>query len=871
MTRLFLTSLLVLLASVGFSRHLKGGFFTYTYISKTATTIRYHITLTVYMDCNASGQQIDNSVNFSFFDAGTSQFIRNEPVTLTEQYQLAKRTDEQCITGDQRECYYKIVIYDLATVDLPLNNAGYIVSYQRCCRIEGINNIQGSGNIGNTYSITIPGSAIAANAETNSSARFLVNDTVVICGNSEFTYPFEAEDPDGDILRYEFCDAWVGASQNQPAPIQAGAPPYGVVPYQSGFFGSGPLGSNVTIDPNTGVIKGIAPASPGEYVVTVCVTEYRGATLIATSRKELHVKVGSCTPIKASLNPQYINCDGYSLTFQNNAASNDIKTYFWDFGNPTITNDTSNLAVSTYNYPDTGVYTVKLVVNRGLACSDSTTALAKVYPGFNPDFSFTGVCVNKPTKFTDKTTAQYGSVNSWSWDFGVTTSNLDVSTQQNPTYTYPTMSTYNVRLITTSTKGCKDTVLKNIQIIDRPPLSTKFKDTLICNGDALQLQAIGNGNFSWTPTGGDITNANTATPTVTPTATKKYFVQLDDNGCLNNDSVQVRVVNFVTLKARGDTLICATDSIQLSAVSDGLKFSWNPSSTISKPTITNPWARPDANTTYTITATIGHCTATDDVLVSLAAYPVVNAGGDTTICYATTAQLNGSTNGTSFLWNPTTNLTGFNTLRPLANPLTSTAYILTGFDSLSGCPKPGRDTVVVTVLPKIQAFAGRDTSVVINQPLQLTATGGVDYKWTPATALSNSSIANPKATYDGSFESIKYRVYVYNEANCVDSAFVTVKIFKTAPQVFVPTAFTPNNDGKNDVIRPIAVGITKIEYFRIFNRWGEMVFSSTTNESGWDGRIAGKEQASGTYVWLVKAVDYTGKVFFAKGTATLIR
>jgi gliding motility-associated-like protein len=114
-------------------------------------------------------------------------------------------------------------------------------------------------------------------------------------------------------------------------------------------------------------------------------------------------------------------------------------------------------------------------------------------------------------------------------------------------------------------------------------------------------------------------------------------------------------------------------------------------------------------------------------------------------------------------------------------------------------------------------------------------------------------------------------VIVVDENNCTDSAFVTVKIFKTNPQVFVPSAFTPNNDGKNDVFRPIAVGILNIEYFRVFNRWGELVFSTTTNGKGWDGKIGGKEQASGTFVWVVKGVDYTGKSVFAKGTVTLIR
>ena len=850
---------------------MKGGFFTYTFLSKTATSIRYQVTLTVYMECNASGQQVDSDIFFTFFDAGTRQMVRNQNVTLTRQYQLGKGSDEQCITGDQSGCYYKIVIYELPSIELPINERGYTISYQRCCRIDGIVNVQGSRDIGNTYSINIPGTQTAINAETNSSARFLVNDTVVICGGSEFTYPFVAEDVDGDRLQYEFCDAWIGASTSVPNPSQADPPPYAVVPYSTGFYGSFPLGSRVSIDPNTGIISGLAPSSPGEYVITVCVSEYRGNVLIGTTRKELHIKVGDCVPIKASLNPQYVTCDGFTLTFQNNATSSEIKTYFWDFGVPAETSDVSDLPVASYTYPDTGVYQIKLVVNRGLACSDSAIALAKVFPGFNPDFSFAGICVNKPTRFTDRTTLQYGSVNSWSWDFGVTSSNTDVSLQQNPTYTYSSMTTHNVRLIVGSTKGCLDTVFQEVRIIDKPPLQVRFADTLICNGDALQLEAIGDGLFSWTPSGTDITNENTATPTVTPSVTKVYNVRLDDNGCINNDSVRVRVVNFVTLSARSDTTICATDSVRLNAVSDGLQFLWTPSESVSNPNIINPMAAPAVTTTYTVRATIGGCSATDDMVVRLVPYPGARAGADTVICFGTSAQLNGSMVGTSFSWSPIESLSGANTLSPIAAPEATTAYVLTVRDSLSGCPKPGRDTVLVNVLPRILAFAGRDTSVVVNQPLQLKASGGIDYEWSPASALSNAGISDPTALYDGSLESIRYKVNVYNEASCVDSAFITVKIFKTAPQVFVPTAFTPNSDGRNDVIRPIAVGISRIEYFRVFNRWGQMVFSTTSSGAGWDGRIGGQEQGAGTYVWVVKAVDYTGRPFFKKGTATLIR
>jgi gliding motility-associated-like protein len=112
---------------------------------------------------------------------------------------------------------------------------------------------------------------------------------------------------------------------------------------------------------------------------------------------------------------------------------------------------------------------------------------------------------------------------------------------------------------------------------------------------------------------------------------------------------------------------------------------------------------------------------------------------------------------------------------------------------------------------------------------------------------------------------------VYNEANCVDSAYIKVKVFQTLPSVFVPNAFTPNRDGRNDMLRPIAVGIAHIDYFQIYNRWGQMVFSTSVNQHGWDGTIGGKLQPSGTYVWIVKAVDYLGTPYMQRGTLVLLR
>jgi gliding motility-associated-like protein len=875
MKRTLLVICLIFTAFFCHANHLKGGFFTYRYLGvgvEDPAKLRYQVTLTVYMDCSAQGQQVNNPINFTFYNAGTNQVMRNISVPISNDYLLRKNADEECITGDQRVCYYRIIVYDLPTVELDPLPAGYTVSYQRCCRIGGIDNIMSSNTIGNTYSINIPGTSAPQNAHQNNSASFLINDTAVVCGGSYFEIPFLAFDPDGDRLTYQFCDAWIGGSQGNPAPAQANPPPYETVPYSGGFSGSFPFGGQVNINPTTGLISGIAPSvsNTGEYVITVCVTEYKNGIAVATTRKELHIKVGNCIPLQASLNPEYVSCDGFTLTFSNNSPSSEIKSYFWNFGD----GNTSTASNPTHTYVDTGTYTLKLVVNRGEQCTDSTTAPVKVYPGFFPGFSVSGICVNKPTQFNDTTKTRYGVVDSWSWNFGDANSTSDTSRLQNPKYTYSQTGPKSVTFIVTNSKGCVDTLIQTVDIIDKPPLRVTPKDTLICSGDTVPLQAIGNGLFTWTPAG-NITNANTANPTVSPTSTTIYSVELNDNGCINRDSLRVRVVNFVTLQTRGDTTICFGDSALLNASTDGLRYNWTPANEVTAPNnlITTAIPTKVGANTYRITSFLGGCTpATDDVVVTTIPFPMVQiTAADDTICYESSTQLTATTNGTNFTWSPITGLTNSNTLTPLAAPLRTTQYILTVTDPSSGCPKPSRDTVLINVLPPINPFAGRDTAVVVSQPLQFNGSGGVKYLWSPPYELSDITIPNPVATYTGERDSVTYTLLVYNEKGCVDSAFVTVRIFKTNPQIFVPTGFTPNGDGRNDAIRPIAAGIAKIEYFRIFNRWGQVVFNTTISGQGWDGRIKGKEQATNVYVWIVKAVDFTGKSIFAKGTVTLIR
>jgi gliding motility-associated-like protein len=751
-------------------------------------------------------------------------------------------------------------------VELPNTVMGYTVVYQTCCRINGLMNVANS--TGSTYNCVIPGTN-QLGSETDSSPQFNL-PVNVICRNAPFNLNFGAVDPDGtgDSLVYGFCDAFGGGAAVNAAFDNPAAPPYASVFYLSSYSSGNPFNTAVTINPQTGLISGMAPDF-GKYVVCVCITVYRHGVPIATHRKDLIVQVSDCVLTVSNPMPNFVTCDGFNVQFSH--TSTGANSVFWDLGDPSTLADTSNIANPTYTYADTGIYTIKLVINRGTGCVDSTYRTIGVYPGFFPEFTSSGICLLNPVQFNDASTTVYGVVNGWTWNFGDAATLADTSHGRNPAWTYSTIGPKDISLIATSSKGCRDTITHTVTIIDKPPITLAFRDTLICRPDAVQLQASGTGVFSWTPLT-NILNANSGTPTVNPITTTIYHVQLNEQGCINNDEVQVRVVGFVTLNEMPDDTICATDPIQLAIVSDGLQFQWSPPGGVNNPAIQNPIATAGISDTYTVTARIGSCTATRDIQIIAIPYPVANAGADTIICFSQPAFLHGMHDGISFTWTPTNTLTNANTLNPTARPPTAGnfPYVLAAYDN-RGCPKPGYDTIVVTVLPKIIPFAGHDTAVVVNQPLQLNAEGGTRYEWVPPTSLTNAFIKNPVGIYGSELDSVRYKVLVFNAANCVDSAFITVKIFKTSPQVFVPTGFTPNGDGLNDVVRPIAVGIKQIKYFSVYNRWGQLLFKTTINGQGWDGKISGIPQGTNVFVWMVSAVDYLDRPYFQKGTVTLIR
>ena len=864
--------------------HIVGGEVFYTYLGPGvgANTSRYLISLRLFRDCNqpCGGQTgvacLPTVANIGIF-TNAVPFGRVLDVQLprTSFVPITLSAYPACINVKPPVCY-EVATFS-GEVTLNNNAAGYRLSYQNCCRVTSANVTSNAstptGVPGATYEAVMPGTDLLPTG-VNSSAVFLLKDTALVCNNKNFTLNFTATDPDGDSLSYAFVAAYgsgniTGAVDQPPNP-----PPYGNLTYNTflGYTADQPLGPNVSIDATTGIISGVSPAN-GNYVVNVLVFEWRNGFVIGQHRKDFVLKVEACDFAAATVALDNYVCKSFTTTFQNLSTSSSITGYLWNFGDPASgVNNTSTQPTPSHTFTDTGTFKIKLTVYGGPGCESSDSGSWHVFPGFVPNFDYVGSCFQTPFQFIDKSTAVYGTVTGWKWDFGVPAVGTDTSSFKNPSYKYDAPGSYNVRLIVGSTKGCRDTIIRPVSVTEKPFLKLPFRDTLICSIDTLPLLAetTGASTVKWTPNY-NLSNTNINNPLSWPKDTTVYVISVTEGVCTTSDSIQVNVLDFITVELPPDTTICRGDSIQLRPETHALSFQWSPSAGLNNSTFKYPMAAPQADVIYKLTANLGKCQDRDSMKVKVVPYPtaVINPVGP--VCFGELVQLQGTAGGSRFEWSPASLLTGTNTLKPVANTPVTTDFVLTVYDTI-GCPKPFSDTVTLTVRPPVPAFAGNDTVVVLNQPLQLNASGGELYSWTPSLGLNNPSIPNPVALFTGNPpDVVKYLVTVTSSEGCKAQDDVVVRIFKTNPDIFVPTGFTPNQDGRNDVLKAIPVGIKRFEYFNIYNRWGQLLFSTSDASKGWDGSFSGKDQQSGTYVFTTQGIDYTDKPVVKKGTVVLIR
>jgi gliding motility-associated-like protein len=282
------------------------------------------------------------------------------------------------------------------------------------------------------------------------------------------------------------------------------------------------------------------------------------------------------------------------------------------------------------------------------------------------------------------------------------------------------------------------------------------------------------------------------------------------------------------------------------------------SATIPLPSTTNA-----AITNYYVSQSAGGCESQRaTITVNVFESPALGADKTVNLCNAASVDLVTlyNTVGSTANWS-------LNNI-PVADPATvSTAGI---YQLIATKPSGCADTalVTVTVQPPVIAFAGNDDSTEIYVPYQLSGTGGSQYEWLPgAPLLNNATIPNPVATLTAT---TTFSLIVKDVLGCKGYDTVTIKVIKGS-DIYVPSAFTPNGDGKNDMLKPLGNAINQLDFFRVYNRYGELIFETHNLSKGWDGTYKGKKQNTNNYMWVLKAVDRKKVVRTMTGNVLLIR
>lgn len=459
----------------------------------------YRITLKIYRDCSSpTNAPYDNPASVLVYDA-SGAYIQTIAMPYPGATAVPDSINNSCIQPPSSICVEEAVYQ--TTVNLPAKTGGYYIVYQRCCRNGTILNLINPGAVGSTYMEHIPGPEVV---NCNSSPRFNKRPKKYICNGFDIDFDHSATDPDGDSLVYSFispfdgldpCCPMLGAtaapnnSSVCPFPPsscpQVGiAPPYPNVPFSSPYSGNYPISSNpaLSVHPVTGLITGV-PNINGQWVVGVCVKEYRNGVLIGVHMRDFQYNVTSCTPLVVStIAQQTVNCFGFTVGFQNQSTNNtgNALTYYWDFGDPATLSDTSHFMSPSYTYQDSGKYVVTLIVNKGQSCTDTSTQTFLIYPLLNPDFTFTSsnACVTD-NSFTFTPGGYFAPYSTFSWNFGPNASPQNSAQQYPPPVTFNSLGDFPV-ILTVKESICTSSYIDTVTVYDYPHASFTADSVVGC-------------------------------------------------------------------------------------------------------------------------------------------------------------------------------------------------------------------------------------------------------------------------------------------------------------------------------------------------------------------------------------------------------
>jgi gliding motility-associated-like protein len=542
-------------------------------------------------------------------------------------------------------------------------------------------------------------------------------------------------------------------------------------------------------------------------------------------------------PLPTTISPSITACFGSTKTLT--ITSGGIgSTYSW-VGPGGFTSTTQNPTLTAVNYSATGTYTALTTLVSGCTYATLVYLFVTPVPTLTISASSFTACVGQPITLGTITTATY-TLN-YTWSNGLLTPTIVVTPSVTTSYA-----------VTIGLGTCVNTSIATITIIPTPTLTAS--SATICNGNTATLTVLGATTYTWST--GSYTNNTIINPTVTTTYS---IIGANGGTCLTNTTAIVTVINYPTitsslvtnLRCNGDN----TGSINISALG-ATNYSWLPS--ISSSNIATGLAAG----TYTCILTIApSCSISSSYTVNQPTSLIGSYTKTNTTCGScngfATASASGGTYPYNYLWSPSGS-----TMFAIGMVCPST-YTLTTTDSNS-CTV----TQLINILPSpvfVATVTALSTEIYQGMPVSLEGLTGVSYQWYPKESVDCDTCSIVKSV---PFFDTEYCVTITSVDGCVDDDCITVKVL--CGDVFVPNAFSPNNDGHNDVLLVYGNCIQSM-MFRVFDRWGEVIFENNNQNTGWDGVYMGFSVMTGVYVYVLKATFINGEHITKTGNITVVK
>lgn len=609
----------------------------------------------------------------------------------------------------------------------------------------------------------------------------------------------------------------------------------------------------------------VSPQQTTTYYVTVNIGG-------ATYTDSIRVQVSTVDTSVVNLDPTSICLTGGQVRLQAGLAS----SYLWLRENMPIPGATNQL----YTALQTGSY--RVVMSNSLGCIDTSRAiLVTVNPQPIPSFTVnrSSQCKNGNSFiFTNNSTISSGTL-SYAWSFG----DGNTSTALSPTYSYTAAGTYAVKLVVTSNNGCRDSITQTVSVLPSPmPGFTVNNLTQCLSGNSFvftNTSTITPGTLSYSWNFGNGTTSTATNPTFSYAAAGTYTVTLiatSNSGCI--DSIRQNVV--VNSNASGSistptsTIICEGGSVTLSA-NGGTTYQWALNGA-NIPGATNPTYSASLPGVYSVqinNASGCSGTSSNTITLSLVRRPTADftsTGSCASFPVTFTNQSTVSNSGiVTYSWTFGNGSTSTN-VNPTAVYSSPGNYNVTLIVTPQACPALSSSiTKPITVINATPNQRYTSLNAVVNRNLQLQArtfTGAI-YQWIPPTGLNNATIVNPIFNSNRQQE---YLIKIATPDGCVVTDTLLVRIFD-GRGIYLPKGFTPNGDGNNDKLTPRLVGISRLIFFKVYDRWGQLMYQTSIAGEGWDGTFKGVKQPIETYTWVAEGVDIDGNTIRETGNSMLLR